>query len=119
MNHLVLNYLTEEKVNSLLKLLFLVSLSLMVLVFTQVSFGVIESPRKQLQHGTALEKIVCNENKVLVKRPSGMPACVSSSLAEKMTIHGWKKIATSYDKDTKIQIKDLTKPTTTKKHWRG
>jgi len=111
MNHLVLNYLTEKKVNLLLKLLYLVALSLMILVFTQVSFGVVESPRKQLQHGIALEKIVCNENKVLVKRPSGMPACVSSSLAERMATLGWKKITTTFDKDSKIQIKDLTKPT--------
>lgn len=112
MNHLVLNYLTEKNVNWLLKLLYLVSLSLMVLVFTQVSFGVVESPKKQLQHGITPEKIVCNENKVLVKRPSGMPACVSSSLAEKMTNQGWKKIPV-IKTDNKIQIKDLTKPTVT------
>lgn len=119
MNHLVLNYLTEKNVNLLLKLLYLVSLGLMVLIFTQVSFGVVESPRKQLEHGIALEKIVCNGDKVLVKRPSGIPACVTSSLAEKMTTHGWKKIAVNYDKDNKIQIKDLTKPTVIPKRNTG
>jgi hypothetical protein len=91
----------------------------MVLIFTQVSFGVVESPRKQLEHGIALEKIVCNGDKVLVKRPSGIPACVTSSLAEKMTTHGWKKIAVNYDKDNKIQIKDLTKPTVIPKRNTG
>jgi hypothetical protein len=84
---------------------------LIVLIFTQVSFGEVESPRKQLKHGIALEKIVCKENKVLVQRPSGMPACVSPSAAVKLVSHGWKKIAFTFDKDNKIKIKDMTKST--------
>jgi hypothetical protein len=83
----------------------------MVLIFTQVSFGEVESPRKQLKHGIALEKIVCKENKVLVQRPSGMPACVSPNAAVKLVSHGWKKIAFTFDKDNKIKIKDMTKST--------
>ena len=110
MDHLVLNYLTREYVNSLLKLPFVICLCLMVLIFTQVSFGV-ESPRMQLKHGIALEKIACKENKVLVQRPSGMPACVSPSAAVKLVSHGWKKIAATVDKDNKIKIKDMTKST--------
>jgi hypothetical protein len=109
MDHLVLNYLKEENVNSLLKLPFVICLCLMVLIFTQVSFGEVESPRKQLKHGIALEKIICKENKVLVQRPSGMPACVSPSAAIKLVSHGWKKIAFTFDKDNKIKIKDMTK----------
>jgi hypothetical protein len=107
MDHLVLNYLTEENVNSLLKLLLVIGLCLTVLILTQVSFGEIESPRKQLKHGIALEKIACNQNKVLVQRPSGIPACVSPSSAERLANHGWKTIV-NFEKD-KVQIKDLTK----------
>ena len=48
----------------------------------------IESPKKQLKKGIAVEEIQCNVEHELVIRNNGMPACVKSETAEKMKKRG-------------------------------
>jgi len=66
--------------------------SILSLALIQPSFGDLESPRKQNKSGVSPEKVTCNEGLVLMKRPSGMPACVKPTTAEKLGEKGWKQI---------------------------
>jgi|GEM_PF-2827457 len=51
----------------------------------------IPSPRQQLADGISPEDIQCRENRVLVLRSNGSPACVTEKTAEKI---GWEIIET-------------------------
>lgn len=62
----------------------------------QESFATTEpipSPRQQLTEGISPEDIQCRENRVLVIRDNGNPACVTEKTAEK---RGWKIIQTEF-----------------------
>ena len=48
----------------------------------------IESPKKQLKKGIAVEEIQCNVERELVIRNNGMPACLKSETVEKMKKRG-------------------------------
>jgi serpin B len=71
-----------------------------ILVFASI-FGVLESsaqeseliasPKYQLESGIAPENIQCREDRVLVLRPNGNPACVKETTPEKL---GWKIVET-------------------------
>jgi serpin B len=71
-----------------------------ILVFASI-FGVSESsaqeseliasPKYQLESGIAPENIQCREDRVLVLRPNGNPACVKETTPEKL---GWKIVET-------------------------
>jgi hypothetical protein len=51
----------------------------------------IPSPRQQLEDGVTPEEIQCKENRVLVLRSNGFPACVTERTAERT---GWEIIKT-------------------------
>ena len=66
------------------------------------------SPKKQLESGVLPEDIQCRENKVLVIRDNGNPACVKEETAQKT---GWDIIATEFAQkiipsNQKVQIND-------------
>jgi len=58
----------------------------MILIFSIIipANADVESPKKQLKKGIAVEEIQCNVERELVIRNNGMPACVKSETAEKM-----------------------------------
>ena len=58
----------------------------MILIFSIIipANADIESPKKQLKKGIAVDEIQCNVERELVIRNNGMPACVKSETAEKM-----------------------------------
>ena len=49
----------------------------------------IDSPRHQLESGIAPENIQCREDRILVLRTNGQPACVKPDTAEKLIQRGW------------------------------
>ena len=66
------------------------------------------SPKKQLESGVLYEDIQCRENKVLVIRDNGNPACVKEETAQKT---GWDIIATEFAQkivpsNQQVQIND-------------
>ena len=75
--------------------------SIFSVALIQPSFGDLESPRKQIKFGVSPEKITCNEGLVLMIRPSGMPACVKPTTAEKLEEKGWKQIIHKFVKAEK------------------
>ena len=75
--------------------------SILSLVLIQPSFADLESPRKQIKFGVLPEKVTCDEGLVLMKRPSGMPACVKPATAEKLEERGWKQIIHKFVKAEK------------------
>ncbi len=56
---------------------------------TSVSFSQYTSPRVQLESGIAPEDVQCRDDRILVLRTNGSPACVTEKTAEKM---GWEII---------------------------
>ena len=68
------------------------------------------SPKKQLESGVLPEDIQCRENKVLVIRDNGNPACVTSKTSEKLLDRGYTMVVSSDE----IIFKDNIKPTTPK-----
>jgi len=54
----------------------------------------IGSPNFQLESGVASEDITCRDNRVLVLRTNGNPACVTEKTAEKL---GWEIIKTEFN----------------------
>ena len=78
--------------------LLLVFCSIFVLVLIPPSFGDLESPRKQIKFGISPEKVTCNEGLVLMLRPSGMPACVTPTTAERLTEKGWNALVWKFVK---------------------
>ncbi len=75
--------------------------SVISVALIQPSFGDLESPRKQIKFGVSPEKVTCNEGLVLMIRPSGMPACVKPTTAEKLEEKGWKQIIHKFVKAEK------------------
>jgi hypothetical protein len=75
--------------------------SILSLALIQPSFGDLESPRKQIKFGVSPEKVTCDEGLVLMIRPSGMPACVKPTTAEKLGEKGWKQIIQKFVKAEK------------------
>jgi hypothetical protein len=65
------------------KILFSVTI-ILIFSITIPANADIESPKKQLKKGIAVEEIQCNVERELVIRNNGMPACVKSETAEKM-----------------------------------
>ncbi len=59
----------------------------------------IASPKYQLESGILLEDIQCKDNRILVLRTNGNPACVTEKTAEKT---GWKIIKTEFTKPNNI-----------------
>ena len=54
------------------------------------NFEIITSqPLKQFKAGIPLEKIICKEDFVLVKKKNGSPACVTPRTAQKLVERGW------------------------------
>ena len=69
------------------KILFSVTMILIFSIMIPANAD-IESPKKQLKKGIAIEEIQCNVELELIIRNNGMPACVKSETAEKMKIKG-------------------------------
>jgi hypothetical protein len=65
------------------KILFSVTI-ILIFSITIPANADIESPKKQLKKGIAVEEIQCNVERELVIRNNGMPACVKFETAEKM-----------------------------------
>ncbi len=63
------------------------------------------SPKKQLESGVLPENVLCRENRVLVIRDNGSPACVSEKTAEKK---GWMIIVV--DRPTDKTVPDPENP---------
>ena len=53
--------------------------------------------RKQIKLGISPEKVTCEEGLVLMLRPSGMPACVKPTTAERFQELGWKQIIKKFE----------------------
>ena len=61
----------------------------------------ITSPRHQLESGIAQENIVCKENRVLVLRNNGYPACVTEKTADRT---GWEIISQTIQEVVQEQV---------------
>ncbi len=60
---------------------------ILVSSITIPSYSDYTSPKKQLESGVLSEDVMCRENRILVIRDNGDPACVSEKTAEKK---GWR-----------------------------
>ena len=100
-------------------------MKLFILLFSVMIFSVIiipisaeiPSPYKQLEAGIALEQIACNDGKILLKSPRGMPACLTFASAERLVDRGYIKIIPTNQEqsndhttkpDKKIIIKEIS-----------
>jgi len=70
----------------------LIPLILSIGITPALSFGEIDSPRKQMQNGIAAEDVVCKSGLSLMIRSSGSAACVTSTTADKLESIGWGTI---------------------------
>ncbi len=61
--------------------------------FTISSYADYTSPKKQIESGIAINDIQCRDDRVLVQRSNGSPACVSERTAERT---GWKILKTEF-----------------------
>ena len=77
--------------------------SIILISFIGPSFSEISSPKKQLEAGVAIEDILCKENRVLVIRDNGNPACVSEKTAERKNWEIIKAIFATNDPITETQ----------------
>ena len=50
---------------------------------------IIASPKHQLESGILPDDIQCRDNRILVLRPNGNPACLTPQTAEKLMERGW------------------------------
>ncbi len=76
--------------------LILASITLFSIIGLSESFAeFIPNPRQQLESGINPEDIQCKENRVLVIRSNGNPACVTQKTADRT---GWEIIKPSFDK---------------------
>ena len=66
---------------------------IMITGFTSVSFSEYSSPRVQLESGVLPADIQCRDDRVLVIRANGSPACVSERTAERT---GWEILKTEF-----------------------
>ena len=67
----------------------LIPLILSIGITPAISFGEIDSPRKQMQMGIESEDVICKSGLALMIRISGDAACVKSSSVEKLTSMGF------------------------------
>jgi len=65
----------------------------------------VASPKHQLESGVASEDIICKENRFLVIRSNGQPACVTEKTADKMN---WEIIKT-IPKSTPLELEHTLK----------
>ena len=70
----------------------LIPLILSIGITPAISFGEIDSPRKQMANGIAPEDVVCKSGLTLMIRTSGDAACVKPTSAEKLIIAGFGTI---------------------------
>jgi len=71
-------------------ILVIIPLILSIGIIPALSFGeTIDSPRKQMQSGVASEDVKCNEERYLIIRDTGSPACVKDSSIKKLEVWGW------------------------------
>lgn len=61
---------------------------------TPISFADYNSPKAQLEAGIAVDDIQCRDDRILVLRTNGSPACVTENAAEKI---GWEILSTEFD----------------------
>ena len=83
-----------------MKIILTIAVLVMILVISSFSTADAISPKKQFESGIPIENIICNEDKVLVLRPSGIPACVKPTTAERFEDKGWMVIKTSFENQT-------------------
>ena len=69
----------------------------------------VDSPRVQIESGISSEDIQCNENRVLVLRTNGSPACVKETTADNL---GWEIIKTEFKTVTVPTVQSEVKQTT-------
>lgn len=92
----------------------LIPLILSIGITPAISFGeMIDSPRKQMKNGIAVEDVVCKSGFTLMLRTSGSAACVKPSTAEKLDLMGWGTIQkeTTVMKETTEQEKTVEEET--------
>ena len=77
-------------------------LSIILISGIEPSFSEYLSLKKQLELGIAVEEIQCHENRILVMRDNGNPACVSEKTMKKT---GWIKIEKPIEQTLKIETK--------------
>ena len=70
---------------------------------TTPSYSDYISPKKQIESGVLPEDVVCRENRVLVIRDNGSPACVSEKTAEKK---GWRIIVAESTKPLAASVSE-------------
>lgn len=67
-----------------------------------------KSPKQQLDEGISPENVLCNENLVLIFKPSdGSPTCVKESTMKKLISRGWTQTQFSIIFETDKQVYKL------------
>ncbi len=92
-----------------MKLVAIIPLILSIGIAPSLSFGyVIDSPRDQMDKGTAPEDVVCKSELALMIRNTGAAACVKSDSVNKLENRGWNllKEATMMGKHFSIELED-------------
>ena len=73
----------------------------------QPSFGELESPKKQMEHGIRAQDVICKIGLELVIRTNGFAACVRSETAEKMQKMGMLTIPIKFT-DLEKELKSVS-----------
>ena len=73
----------------------------------QPSFGELESPKKQMEHGIRAQDVICKVGLELVIRTNGFAACVRSETAEKMQKMGMLTIPIKFT-DLEKELKSVS-----------
>ena len=92
-----------------MKLVAIIPLILSIGIAPSLSFGyVIDSPRDQMDKGTAPEDVVCKSELALMIRNTGAAACVKPDSVNKLENRGWNllKEATMMGKHFSIELED-------------
>ncbi|MDH3278602.1 MAG: hypothetical protein OEL84_06270 [Nitrosopumilus sp.] len=77
------------------------------LLVIQPSFGELESPKKQMEHGIRAQDVICKVGLELVIRTNGFAACVRSETAEKMQKMGMLTIPIKFT-DLEKELKSVS-----------
>ena len=87
------------------------SMVLSIILITSIipSYSEYLSPKKQLELGIPIEEIECKENRLLVIRNNGNPACVSERTVERTE---WEIIKISLSKDVLVKLNNTLLNTT-------
>ena len=87
--------------NNFKSIIFTLAFSVLILTYGFPVNADIDSPKKQLNRGVAIEDVLCKNGLELVIRINGMPACVRPETAERMQKIGMLFTSTGFTKSEK------------------